>query len=108
MIQIIDGKRFSTDIATQVFEHENGHFVSDFKYRSKTLYQTKNGAWFIHHVGGAMSDMSVSVGNNGRGGSECIEAIDADDAYSFLEAHSDDSKALEAMDRYFADKITDA
>ena len=62
----------------------------------------------MHHVGGAMSDMAVSVGNNATGGSPAIEPVTADDAYGFLEAHSDDDEALAAMEQYFADRITDA
>ena len=62
----------------------------------------------MHHVGGALSDMAVSVGNGATGGSEAIEPVTADDAYGFLEAHSDDDEALAAMEQYFADRITDA
>ena len=52
--------------------------------------------------------MSVNVGNNGRGGSECIDPVSADDAYGFLETHRDDSDALAAMEQHFAGKIVDA
>lgn len=51
--------------------------------------------------------MSVSVGN-GRGGSESIEPVSSDDAYGFLEANSDDSDALAAIEKHFASKIVDA
>ncbi len=107
MIQVINGKRYNTETAQLVYKHWNGYNRSDFKYRSKCLYRTKNGAWFLHHDGGALSDMAISV-SGGRGGSEAIEAIDADDAYGFLEAHSDESEALEAIEKHFADKIVDA
>ena len=107
-LAVIDGKRYDTTKATAIFENSNGHFVTDFKYRSKTLYRTAKGAWFIHHVGGALTDMAVRVGNNGSGGSEDIEAIDGEDAYGFLEAHSDDEEAVEAIDRFFSDQVEDA
>jgi hypothetical protein len=107
MIQVIDGKRYNTDTATRVFQYWNGYMTSDFKYRTKSLYLTSKGAWFLHHVGGAMTDMAETVGNSSHG-SECIEPVTADDAYGFLEAHSDDSDALDAMNQYFADKIVDA
>ncbi len=108
MRKIIDGKRYDTETASLIFSHGNGHFRSDFKYRSKSLYRTKNGAWFIHHVGGAMSDLSVNVGNGGRGGSECIEPTNDDDAYGFLEAHSEDPEALDAIAQWFDTRVTDA
>lgn len=107
MIQVIDGKRYNTKTATRIFRNTNSYFVNDFHYRETTLYLTKNGAWFLYHCGGALSDMAVSVGK-ASGGSSAIESVDADDAYGFLEAHSDEDEALAAMEQYFADRITDA
>ena len=107
MIQVIDGKRYNTETAKFIFEYWNGYMTSDFKHRTKSLYLTSKGSWFIHHVGGALTDMAESIGNSSHG-SECIEPINADDAYGFLEAHSDDEKALAAMSSHFADKIVDA
>ena len=108
MIRVIDGKRYDTEKAMRIYEWWNGCFQSDFNHRTKELYRTKNGAWFFFHVGGAMTDMGVSVGNNGRGGSETIEPVTDDDAYGFLESHSKDEKAVKAIDIYFADRVVDA
>lgn len=108
MIKVIDGKRYNTETAELVFEYSNGLPLSDFRYRSKVLYCTAKGNWFIHHVGGAMTDMAVSVGNNGRGGSEDIEPVDAEDAFGFLQAHSDDQQALEGIEKYFAFRVEEA
>lgn len=108
MIRVIDGKRYSTETAELVHAHSNGHFRSDFNFRAKFLYRTKSGAWFLHHEGGPMSDMSVSVGNNGIGGSESIEPVSEDDAYGFLEVHSDDPAALQALEKHFSDRVQDA
>jgi hypothetical protein len=108
MIQVIDGKRYNTEKAELIFHHWNGRSTSDFGHRSKKLYLTKNGNWFMHHIGGARTDMAVSVGSNGTSGSESIEPVDADDAHAFLEAHSEDPDALKALEQHFADKIVDA
>lgn len=108
MIQIIDGKRYNTKLAQRVYAYDNGKPYSDFKYRSKDLYLTANGAWFIHHEGGALTDMAVSVGSNNTGGSESIEPLTPDDAYAFLEAHSGCDEARDAIEKYFAAKIVDA
>ena len=108
MIKVIDGKRYNTESAEKVFRYWNGYSVSDFKHREKTLYRTAKGAWFIHHVGGALTDMAVSVGNNGTGGSEAIEPVCDGDAYRFLEAHSDEPDAAAAIQEYFADRVEDA
>jgi hypothetical protein len=108
MIKVIEGKRYNTETAEDVFGYWNGCSTSDFRYRTKHLYRSKNGAWFLHHVGGARTDMAVSVGNNGTGGSEDIEPITDDDAFGFLQSHSDDSEAIAAIDKYFADRVQDA
>ena len=108
MIKVIDGKRYNTETAEIVFTHTNGCYADDFRFRRKQLFRAPKGAWFIHHYGGAMTDMAVSVGNNGRGGSEDIEPVSDDDAYGFLEAHSDDSEAAAAIDKYFADRVEEA
>lgn len=107
MIQVIDGKRYNTATAAEVFTYWNGYSTSDFKYRTKRLFLTKKGNWFIHHKGGAMTDMAVSCGN-GRGGSESIEPVSAKDAYAFLQANSDDGEALEALEKHFGSQIEDA
>lgn len=109
MIKVIDGKRYNTETATRILCHENGHFVSDFRYRSKELYLTKKGNWFIFHEGGAMSDMAVRVGNNGTGGSSDIEPVSEEDAFKFLQAHSGQYDSAElALEKYFASWIEEA
>ena len=108
MIMVIDGKRYNTETSEMVYRWMNGCFYGDFRFRLKNLYRTRNGAWFIYHEGGAMTDMAISVGSNGRGGSSKIEPVSKEDAFGFLQAHSDESDALEAIEKYFADSIQDA
>jgi hypothetical protein len=103
MIEIIDGKRYDTEKAELIFQYWNGKPRSDFKHRYKTLYRTKLGSWFIHHKGGALTDMG------GDGGSESIEPMtDIDQVYNFLERSSSDPEALKAIETYFPDRIVDA
>jgi hypothetical protein len=102
MRRVINGKRYDTDQASLIHQWDNGKYVSDFHYRSKDLYRTAKGAWFLHHVGGAFTDMGRPVGNNGRGGSADIEPISDADAQAFLESHGGD----EIMVEYF--KVEDA
>ena len=108
MIKVINGKRYNTETATLMFRHTNGHYQSDFGYRSKSLYLTPGGAWFLLHFGGPMTDMATQVGNNGRGWGEEIEPVSDDDAYGFLEAHSDETEALDVIWKHFADRVVDA
>jgi hypothetical protein len=105
MKKIIDGKRYDTETAECVYRWDNGHYPSDFRYRYKFLYRTKNGAWFIHHEGGALTDMAQPCGSNSTCGSEALEAISAEDAYEFLEANSGETDAQEAIEQYFADRV---
>ena len=107
MIKIIDGKRYNTETAEKVYCHWNGYGRDDFKHRTKTLYRTAKGSWFLYHYGGAMTDMAVSNGSTTTG-SDRIEPVDDEDALGFLEAHSDDREALEAIEKYFADDVVDA
>lgn len=108
MRKMIDGKRYDTDQAELVYEWCNGHYESDFNYRSKALYRTASGAWFLRHEGGALTDMARRCGSNSYCGGDAIEAISDDDAYGFLEAHSDESQAVEAIEAHFAARVTDA
>jgi hypothetical protein len=107
MIQVIGGKRYDTAKATLVYSWWNGHNSTDFKYRHKRLYRTASGAWFIHHEGGAMTDMAQSRGRQTTGG-ESIEPVSNEDAYGFLESHSDEAKAVAAIEAHFADRVQDA
>lgn len=104
MKRIIDGKRYDTETATLVHEWDNGRYASDFSYRSKDLYRTLRGSWFILHAGGAMTGMAVAVGSNGRGGSSAIEPVSPIDALRFLESH----RGEEAIEKYFDDQLEDA
>lgn len=104
MKSIINGKRYDTSTATCVLTWTNGHSYNDFRYRSKDLYRTRSGNWFIYHEGGAMTDMAKSCGSNNFCGSESIEPISAEDAFRFLCSHDG---ALEA-EQYFPEKIQDA
>jgi hypothetical protein len=107
MIKVIDKKRYDTSKATSIYTYWNGVNCSDFKYRHKRLFRTQSGAWFLHHRGGPMTDMATSV-PGGRGWGEEIEPISDDDAYGFLEAHSGDKAAADAIATYFADWVRDA
>jgi len=104
MKAIVDGKRYDTDTATKVLDWTNGYYPGDFKYRQKILYLTKNGAWFIYHSGGAMTDLAVVAGSNTYSGSSKIEPVDKEDAYKFLCSHG----GVREAEKYFPDKIQDA
>lgn len=104
MKRIINGKMYNTETAELIHSWDNGRYGNDFKARSKELYQTKKGAWFLRHDGGAMTDMAVSVGSNSTGGSCSIEVISAEDTFQFLCSH----EGTEIAEKYFPKMIEEA
>jgi hypothetical protein len=103
MKQVIENKVYNTETSTLLHEWDNGHFTTDFRFRAKTLYRTAKGSLFIHHEGGAMSDMARSHGNSVGGGEE-IEPVSVEDAIAFLASHGGEDVITE----YFADQVDEA
>lgn len=101
MRQVIEGKVYNTETATLLHEWQNGREYGDFRYRSKALYRTPKGAYFLLHDGGAMTDMARATGENSWTGSSRIEVVSLRDALRFLESHN----GTEVLIREFADQI---
>lgn len=108
MHKVIDGRRYNTETARVVLDVDNNMHRHDFRYRSWTLYQTKRGTFFLHHYGGALTDMAIPCGSNGRGAGEELEPLEPQDAKQFLERHSDQPAAMAALEQLFGSSITDA
>ncbi len=115
MKKVIGGKLYDTETAELVHKWDNGRYANDFRYRSKSLFRTKKGNWFLYHVGGPMTDMGQSCGSNNVCGSSDkeltpayeiykIEPISPEDALRFLESHDGAEVAL----KYFAEQIEEA
>ena len=71
----------------------------DWTFRSNRIRHN-----FIHHTGGALTDMAERCGSNSYCGGSSIEPISEDDARAFLESHGGTS----ALEVYFPDDVTDA
>ena len=84
MRKIIDKKVYNTETATQLACMDNGRHATDFTFYEAALYRTKRGNLFLWESGGAMSKMSVYLGNNSSGGSSDIKALDKYEAYEVL------------------------
>ena len=73
MKTIINGKKYDTETATCVAEWDNGVYgAGDFHRCAEALYQTKNGSFFLHGEGGALSSYAESCGQNSWCGGEKI------------------------------------
>ena len=103
--QIIDGKRYDTDPATEVYEWSNGKNSGDFDQETKTLYRTPGDAPFPGLItpGGAWFIVTIRGVDGPRIYPQCEDL-----AFEFLEEHSADPEAFHAAEEYFADRITDA
>ena len=104
MKSIIDLKRYDTETAALVAEWSNGGSQKDFYHCSEDLYRTKNGAWFLHGEGGALSKYAEAceAGRGMRGGSQ-ITPFTEEEAAAWLAKHD-----VVAFERYFAQRAADA
>jgi len=103
MVKVIDGKRYNTDTATEIFHYWNGLSSQDFRNVSEGLYVTKKGSYFLYGSGGPMSKYAVSNENTTSGSSDIIP-LSKKDAFKWCEKYAD----REAIETHFADMIEDA
>lgn len=104
MKKVIDGKLYDTEKATMIADYWNGLDSSDVHYVSEELYVTAKGNYFLFGEGGAMTEYSVSCGNNSWGGSANIISLTREEAYKWLE----NREQTEAIIEYFSDFIEEA
>ncbi len=103
MTKVIDGKKYSTETATEVAEFYNTHDRSNFSHYSETLYITPKGNWFVQVDGGPLTTAAVHNGNE-TSGSCYLEAYSPEEALEWLSEHADG----DTVAKYFPDDIEDA
>lgn len=86
MKRIIKGKQYNTETAERVGQWDNGHFTSDFHYCSEDLYRKKNGEFFLHGEGHALSIYAGHEGNS-SGWGEKIIPMTYQEAQEWAEKH---------------------
>ena len=72
MKQIIEGKAYNTETAELIGTDHNGHHHGDFRKKSESLYKTAKGNFFLHGIGGAMTEYGEDYGDGRSGGSKLI------------------------------------
>ncbi len=97
MRKIIEGKRYDTDTATHVANHNNGHSRGDFHWINEDLYQTPKGNRFVHGSGGAKTHYVRQPGSNEWSGSQDIFTLSPQEALKWLEEHGQTA----AIEKYF-------
>ena len=104
MRKIIKGKRYDTDTAEQIAYWQNSCSYSDCHWIEEELHRTKNGNWFLHGTGGAMSCYSHQVDRNTSRSGAALVPLDADAAKAWLELHD----CMDELEEHFSDSIEDA
>lgn len=87
MKKIINGKLYNTETATFIGDYSRS--LGNFEYVSESLYQKKNGEFFLHGEGGPMSKYSEYSGNNSWSGGEAIIPECDFDVKKWVESHCD-------------------
>ncbi len=81
-------KLYDTDTATAIASWSEGYF-SEFEFFTETLYQKKNGEFFLYGKGGADSAYGRECGFHSRCGSEQISPLTLERASEWAEKHAD-------------------
>lgn len=89
MKKIINGRSYDTETAREVASWGNAGGWNDFAHLEETLYQKKNGEFFLFGEGGPMTKYAVSTGQNTWSGGEKIIPMSYDSARDWAEDHLD-------------------
>lgn len=88
MKKIINGRRYDTETAIKIGEHEYSN-SGDFNWYCDELYRKKTGEFFIYGEGGPMSKYAVSTSYNSWTGGEKITPISVEKARQWCEKYLD-------------------
>ena len=90
MKKIIDNKKYDTATATCLAHWWNGLPGNDFNHMEERLYRKKNGEYFIHGEGGAMTCYCRTIGQNEWSGGEDITPLTEAEARKWVEEKAND------------------
>lgn len=89
MKEIINGKLYNTETANEIAVWSNNDSdYSDFRCIEETLYQKKNGEFFLAAYGGALTKYRRSCGNNSWSGNTLIFPFSDGETKEWLAKHS--------------------
>lgn len=97
MKKIINGRLYDTETAKMIGSWSNGLSSSDFHYCTEDIYQKKNGEYFLHGSGGAMSKYGKSYGG-GMCGSQDIIPMTEKEVKIWAETHLTADEYMELYD----------
>ena len=96
MKKVVDGLVYDTEKAELIHEWNNHYPCNDFRAFSERLYKTKNGRFFLHGRGGAMSSYRSSYGDSYGSGEEIMPMTDSE-VVEWLSAHDGVAIILETF-----------
>jgi len=88
MKEIINNKLYNTETATEIADWRNGPDKGDFRYVEETLYQKKNGEFFLYGFGGPLSKYGISWGSRGRCSDSVLIPFSDEETKNWLAEHS--------------------
>ena len=103
MKQIIDGKRYDTETATEIGCDSFGN-TGDFSHWEEALYHTKSCQFFLAGTGGGNTQYAHQVSSNSRAGGSRITVLSPPEAFAWAESHL----TTEEIEGAFGDVIEDA
>lgn len=87
MKKVINHKVYDTETARFVGDYDNGKYTNDSTYFYEGLYQKKTGEFFLHCVGGALTEYNGS----------CIKLITYTEAQKWAEKHLDGDEYIKVF-----------
>ena len=88
MKKILNGKMYNTETAKELANRTFSN-PRDFNYINETLYQKKNGEYFLFGEGGGLTKYAFYVDSSGRTGGWEVIPMTEDDARERMGAHCD-------------------
>ena len=89
MKKIINNKLYNTETATKIDSYSNRLGYNDFRHLSETLYQKKNGEFFLVGEGGPMTEYCTYYDDNSWGGGTDIIPLTYNKAKEWAQKHMD-------------------
>lgn len=87
MKKIIDGKMYNTETAKALGTAHSNAPANSYEYWEETLFQKKNGEYFLHGHGGPMSRYAEYADMNNWSGGEKITPLTETEAMKWAERY---------------------
>ena len=106
MKKIINGRKYDTETAQELGHYSNYGSWNDFNHFEETLYQKRNGEFFLFGEGGPMTSYRVPEGQNGWTGGRQIIPISEDKARKWAEKYLEVDEYESVFGEVSEDEIT--